>query len=116
MRAGWTTQKCRNGAARAHSLIGHLRERTKLTETAIAMLGVLQNIAGRVHFSLVEWFAHYYDDVMGHLRYVVDGADKLPDALLCDEWSSRSRRSSAGTLMFKPSRGASPRPGTPSTR
>jgi monoamine oxidase len=86
-------------------LIGYLRERTKLTEAAIAMLGMLQNIAGRIQFSLVEWFAHYYDDVMGHLRYVVDGADKLPDASLCDEWSSRSRRMSAGTRMFTPSRG-----------
>jgi monoamine oxidase len=86
-------------------LIGYLRERAKLTEAAVAMLGMLQSIAGRFHFSLVESYAHYYDDVTGHLRYVVDGADKLPDASLCDEWSSRSRRTSAGTRMFRPSRG-----------
>jgi len=32
------------GAARARPWIGYLRERTKLTEAAIAILGVLQNI------------------------------------------------------------------------
>jgi hypothetical protein len=97
-------------------LIGYLRERAKLTEEAIAMLGMLQIIAGGFHFSLVEWFAHYYDDVMGHLRYVVDGADKLPDASLCDEWSPArgERQQERGRSGHRGE--ASPRPGTPSTR
>jgi monoamine oxidase len=35
---------------------------------------------GRYHFSLVEWFSHYYEDVFGDLVYIVDGADSLPRA------------------------------------
>ena len=33
------------------------------------MLGPLFNLEGRYHFSLVEWFAHYYEDVFGDLVY-----------------------------------------------
>ena len=27
------------------------------------------------HFSLLEWFAHYYEDVFGDLVYITDGSD-----------------------------------------
>jgi len=61
------------------SLIDYLRMRG-MSEQAIAMLGPLMNLEPRLHFSLVEWFAHYYDDVFGDLVYIEDGADALPNA------------------------------------
>jgi monoamine oxidase len=67
-----------------YSLLGFLRERTTLSDAAIAMLGLLQNMEGRFQFSLVEWFAHYYDDVMSELEYVVEGADCVPRCLAAD--------------------------------
>jgi monoamine oxidase len=60
-----------------YSLLGYLLERG-VTEQALWLLGPLFNIEGRFHFSLVEWFAHWYDDVFGDLEYIVDGADTLP--------------------------------------
>ena len=30
-------------------------------------MGPLLNLEGRYHFSLVEWFAHYHEDVFGDL-------------------------------------------------
>ncbi|MDQ4068307.1 MAG: FAD-dependent oxidoreductase [Actinomycetota bacterium] len=62
-----------------YSLLGYLKERG-LSDAAIAMLGPLYNLEGRYHFSLVEWFLHYYEDVFGDLVYIVDGADCLPKA------------------------------------
>jgi len=51
-----------------------------VSEQAISLMGPLLNLEGRYHFSLVEWFAHYHEDVFGHLSYIVDGSDSLPDA------------------------------------
>jgi monoamine oxidase len=67
-----------------YSLVAYLRDPDlgNLSEGAISLLGLLSNIEGRYHFSFLEWFAHYYDKVMGNLRYIVDGADCLPNALL----------------------------------
>ncbi len=62
-----------------YSLISYLAERG-LSESALSMLGPLLNLEGRYHFSLVEWFAHYHEDVMGDLVYIEDGADSLPNA------------------------------------
>ncbi|MFD7658680.1 flavin monoamine oxidase family protein [Actinosynnema sp. NPDC059797] len=62
-----------------YTLLGYLKERG-LSDGALSMLGPLFNLEGRYHFSLVEWFSHYYEDVFGHLVYIVDGADSLPRA------------------------------------
>lgn len=61
------------------SLIDYLKER-HVSDAALAMMGPLLNIEGRFHFSLVEWFAHYYEDVFGDLVFLEDGADALPYA------------------------------------
>ncbi|SDG70241.1 monoamine oxidase [Lentzea fradiae] len=62
-----------------YTLLGYLKERG-LGDGALSMLGPLFNLEGRYHFSLVEWFSHYYEDVFGDLSYLVDGADSLPRA------------------------------------
>lgn len=62
-----------------YSLIGFLKER-QLSDEAISMIGPLFNLEGRFHFSLTEWFAHYYDNVFGDLVYIVDGSEALPRA------------------------------------
>ena len=62
-----------------HSLLSFLIERG-VSEPAISLMGPLLNLEGRYHFSLVEWFAHYHEDVFGDLSYIVDGADTLPNA------------------------------------
>jgi len=62
-----------------YSLLGYLLERG-VSEQALWLLGPLFNIEGRFHFSLVEWFAHWYDDVFGDLEYIEAGADTLPEA------------------------------------
>jgi monoamine oxidase len=62
-----------------YSVIAFLRERG-LSDGAISMIGPLFNLEGRYHFSLLEWFAHYYEDVFGDLVYIADGADCLPKA------------------------------------
>jgi monoamine oxidase len=62
-----------------YSLIDYLRE-SQLSDAALAMIGPLLNLEGRFHFSLLEWFAHYYENVFGDLVYIVDGADPLPSA------------------------------------
>lgn len=62
-----------------YTLLGYLKERG-LSDGALAMLGPLFNLEGRYHFSLVEWFSHYYEDVFGDLVYIVNGADSLPRA------------------------------------
>jgi monoamine oxidase len=59
-----------------YSLLGYLLERG-VSEQALWLLGPLFNIEGRFHFSLVEWFAHWYDDVFGDLEYIDAGADTL---------------------------------------
>ena len=63
-----------------YSLLGYLLERG-VSEQALWLLGPLFNIEGRFHFSLVEWFAHWYDDVFGDLEYIEAGADTLPERL-----------------------------------
>ena len=62
-----------------YSVIGYLRERG-LSNEALSMIGPLLNLEGRYHFSLVEWFSHFYDDVFGDLLYIEAGADSLPNA------------------------------------
>ena len=62
-----------------YSLLGYLLERG-VGEQDLYLLGPLFNIEGRYHFSLVEWFAHWYDDVFGDLEYIDAGADTLPNA------------------------------------
>ena len=62
-----------------YSLIGYLKER-KVSEEAISLLGPLLNLEARFHFSLVEWFTHYYEDVFSNLEYIAAGADALPKA------------------------------------
>lgn len=59
-----------------YSLIQYFTERG-LSDGALSMLGPLLNLEGRYHFSLVEWFAHYYEDVFGDLDYVVNGAETI---------------------------------------
>lgn len=62
-----------------YSLLGYLMERG-VSEQAISLMGPLLNLEGRYHFSLVEWFAHYHEDVFGDLHYIHAGSDALPNA------------------------------------
>jgi len=62
-----------------YSVIAYLRQQG-MSDGAIGMIGPLFNLEGRYHFSLVEWFAHYYEDVFGDLVYITEGADSLPNA------------------------------------
>jgi monoamine oxidase len=62
-----------------YSLLSFLMERG-VSEQAISLMGPLLNLEGRYHFSLVEWFAHYHEDVFGNLVYINEGADALPNA------------------------------------
>jgi monoamine oxidase len=62
-----------------YSLIDYLRE-SEMSDACLAMIGPLLNLEGRFHFSLVEWFSHYYENVFGDLVYIADGADTLPYA------------------------------------
>ncbi|MBM4408294.1 MAG: FAD-dependent oxidoreductase [Chloroflexi bacterium] len=61
------------------SLIGWLNHR-RVSEQALWLLGPLLNLEGRFHFSLVEWFTHWYDDVFGDLEFIDAGSDSLPKA------------------------------------
>jgi monoamine oxidase len=70
-----------------YSLLSYLVERG-VSEQARWLMGPLLNLEGRYHFSLVEWFAHYHEDVFGDLVFITDGADTLPNAfapLLADD-------------------------------
>lgn len=70
-----------------YSLLGYLIERG-VSEGARALMGPLLNLEGRFHFSLVEWFCHYHEDVFGDLEYIDAGADTLADSfapLLLDD-------------------------------
>jgi monoamine oxidase len=62
-----------------YSLLGFLVERG-VSEPALWLLGPLFNLEGRFHFSLVEWFAHWHDNVFGDLEYIDAGSDTLADA------------------------------------
>ncbi len=64
-----------------HSLLNFLVERG-VSEQALSMMGPLLNLEGRYHFSLVEWFTHFHEDVFGDLVYIEDGADTLPNAFM----------------------------------
>lgn len=70
-----------------YSLLGWLVERG-VSEPALWLLGPLFNLEGRFHFSLVEWFTHWHEDVFGDLEFIDAGADTLPasfgPALLAD--------------------------------
>ena len=63
-----------------HSVISYLMD-SGLPPGSMELLGPTMNLEGRSHFSLVEWFAHYYDDVFGELTYIRDGGDTFVDAL-----------------------------------
>ena len=70
-----------------YSLLSYLVERG-VSEAALSLMGPLLNIEGRYHFSLVEWFAHFHEDVFGDLEFIDSGADTLPNAfapLLLDD-------------------------------
>ena len=60
-----------------YSLLGYLIEQG-VSEGARALMGPVLNLEGRFHFSLVEWFCHYHEDVFGDLEYIDAGADTLP--------------------------------------
>lgn len=62
-----------------YSLLGWLLERG-VSEQALWILGPLFNLEGRFHFSLVEWFTHWHEDVFGDLEYIDAGADTLANA------------------------------------
>jgi monoamine oxidase len=55
-----------------YSLLGYLVERG-VSDQAIALLGPLFNLEGRFHFSLVEWFLHWHEDVFGDLEFIGAG-------------------------------------------
>ena len=61
-----------------YSLLGFLVERG-VSEQALSLMGPLFNLEGRYHFSLVEWFAHWHEDVFGDLEFIDAGADTLAD-------------------------------------
>jgi monoamine oxidase len=60
-----------------YSLIDYLQERD-MSDACLEMIGPLLNLEGRFHFSLVEWFSHYYEDVFGDLVYIKDGRVPCP--------------------------------------
>jgi monoamine oxidase len=62
-----------------YSLLGWLNERG-VSEQALSLLGPLFNLEGRYHFSLVEWFSHWHEDVFGDLEYITAGSDSLANA------------------------------------
>jgi monoamine oxidase len=62
-----------------YSLLSYLVER-EVSEQALQLMGSLLDLEGRAHFSLVEWFAHYHEDVFGDLVFIDEGADSLPNA------------------------------------
>jgi monoamine oxidase len=62
-----------------YSLLGWLNERG-VSEQALSLMGPLFNLEGRYHFSLVEWFSHWHEDVFGDLEFITAGSDTLPDA------------------------------------
>lgn len=97
------------------SLIDYLRE-SELSDAALSMVGLLLNLEGRYHFSLVEWFSHYYEDVFGDLVYIEDGASTLPNAFaphlmasirLGAEVHAIEQSSDSVTVHFKDSTGYS---------
>jgi monoamine oxidase len=97
------------------SLIDYLRE-SDMSVAALSMVGLLLNLEGRYHFSLVEWFSHYYEDVFGDLVYIEEGASTLPDAFaphlmasirLGAEVHAIEQSSDGATVHFKDSTGYS---------
>ena len=70
-----------------YSLLEYLLERG-VSEPALWLMGPVLNIESRFHFSLVEWFTHWHDDVFGDLEYIEAGSDTLANAfgpLLLDD-------------------------------
>jgi monoamine oxidase len=63
----------------SYSLLGFLLERG-VSEQALWLMGPLLNLEGRYHFSLVEWFTHWHDDVFGDLEFIDTGSDTLVNA------------------------------------
>ena len=66
-----------------YSLLSFLLERG-VSEQALWLMGPLFNLEGRFHFSLVEWFTHWHEDVFGDLEFIIDGADTLSNAFAPD--------------------------------
>lgn len=62
-----------------YSVLGWLMEQG-VSEQALSLMGPLFNLEGRYHFSLVEWFSHWHEDVFGDLEYITDGSDTLAEA------------------------------------
>ncbi len=62
-----------------YSLIAWLLERG-VSEQALWLMGPVLNLEGRFHFSLIEWFIHWHDDVFGDLEFIEAGSDSLPNA------------------------------------
>ena len=62
-----------------YSVLSYLLERG-VSEQALWLLGPLFNLEGRFHFSLVEWFTHWYEDVFGDLEFIEAGSSTLVDA------------------------------------
>ena len=82
-----------------YSLLGWLMERG-VSEQALWLLGPLFNLEGRFHFSLVEWFTHWHEDVFGDLEFIDAGADTLPAAFapaLLERHAASVRRSTRST-------------------
>jgi monoamine oxidase len=75
-----------------YSLLGFLVERG-VSEPALALMGPLLNLEGRFHFSLVEWFAHWHEDVFGDLEFIDDGAmarTRCPRRSRRPSWTTRA--------------------------
>ncbi len=76
-------------------------------------MGPLFNLEGRYHFSLVEWFSHWHEDVFGDLEYIDAGSDTLAGrvrARRCSTtraWAPRSTPSSSARTASR-SAGATP--------
>lgn len=64
-----------------YSLISYLRAQG-LSEESLAFMGTMLNLEPRWHFSLVEWFVHYYEDLFSDLEYIVEGSDTLTNSFL----------------------------------
>ncbi len=64
-------------------------------------MGPVLNLEGRFHFSLVEWFCHYHEDVFGDLEYIDAGADTLAGVFRAD---ARSTTSASGRRSMPSSR------------
>ena len=61
-----------------HVTLSYYLQERDMSDACLEMIGPLLNLEGRFHFSLVEWFSHYYEDVFGDLVYIKDGRVPCP--------------------------------------